>query len=136
MRNKSFFFFLVKIGQIDAAGFFVRLNQNLCDKQVRTILFFQTDNQIQNQSCVLNNARDRRPRLRVRGLIFAIKPDIFCKQFYFLSKCSNVSFHSLGFTKYSISICSNSRARKRKSRGAISFRNALPICAIPKGNFG
>jgi len=36
-------------------------------------------------------------------------------------------------TKYSISICSNSRLRKMKLRGVISLRKALPICAMPKG---
>ena len=30
-------------------------------------------------------------------------------------------------TKYSISICSNSRLRNMKLRGVISFRNAFPI---------
>ena len=40
---------------------------------------------------------------------------------------------SSGGMKYSISICSNSRERKMKLRGVISLRNALPICAIPKG---
>jgi hypothetical protein len=37
--------------------------------------------------------------------------------------------------KYSISICSNSRLRKMKFRGVISFRKALPIWAIPNGIF-
>jgi len=37
--------------------------------------------------------------------------------------------------KYSISICSSSRTLKIKFRGAISFLNALPICAIPNGSF-
>ena len=40
---------------------------------------------------------------------------------------------SPGGMKYSISICSNSRERKMKLRGVISLRNALPICAMPKG---
>ncbi len=40
---------------------------------------------------------------------------------------------SAGGTKYSISICSNSRVRKTKFPGVISLRNDLPICAIPKG---
>mmetsp|Transcript_43726 Transcript_43726/g.140421 ORF Transcript_43726/g.140421 Transcript_43726/m.140421 type:complete len:300 (-) Transcript_43726:372-1271(-) len=38
-----------------------------------------------------------------------------------------------GWTKYSISACVNSRCRMRPERGAISLRNALPICAMPKG---
>ena len=38
-----------------------------------------------------------------------------------------------GGTKYSISICSNSRVRKMKLPGVISLRNALPICAMPNG---
>lgn len=38
-----------------------------------------------------------------------------------------------GFTKYCISICSNSRIRKMNCRATISLRNALPICAMPKG---
>src|SRR6266480_2518510 len=37
--------------------------------------------------------------------------------------------------KYSSSICSNSRDRNVKLRGLISLRNALPICAMPDGNF-
>ena len=40
-----------------------------------------------------------------------------------------------GLTKYSISICSNSRVRKVKLPGVISLRNALPIWAMPKGSF-
>ena len=40
---------------------------------------------------------------------------------------------SAGGTKYSISICSNSRTRKRKFPGVISLRNDLPTCAIPNG---
>src|SRR3974390_2702761 len=46
------------------------------------------------------------------------------------------SYHfapSSGGTKYSISICSNSRVRNTKLPGVISFRNDLPICAIPNG---
>ena len=42
---------------------------------------------------------------------------------------------SYGEMKYSISICSNSLLRKMKLRGVISFLNALPICAMPKGTF-
>lgn len=37
--------------------------------------------------------------------------------------------------KYSISICSNSLERNKKFRGAISFLNDFPICAIPNGSF-
>ena len=40
-----------------------------------------------------------------------------------------------GGTKYSISICSNSRVRKTKFCGVISLRNDLPTWAIPKGGF-
>ena len=40
---------------------------------------------------------------------------------------------SAGGTKNSISICSNSRTRKRKFPGVISLRNDLPTCAIPNG---
>ena len=42
---------------------------------------------------------------------------------------------SSGGTKYSISICSNSRVRKMKLPGVISLRNDLPICAMPNGGF-
>ena len=38
-----------------------------------------------------------------------------------------------GGTKNSISICSNSRVRKRKLPGVISLRNDLPTCAMPNG---
>src|SRR2546422_7547070 len=48
---------------------------------------------------------------------------------------SNHSRSVPGFTKNCISICSNSRVRKMKLPGVISFRNALPICAIPNGIF-
>ena len=41
---------------------------------------------------------------------------------------------SPGLTKYSISICSNSRVRKVKLPGVTSLRNALPIWAMPKGS--
>src|SRR3712207_8901868 len=40
---------------------------------------------------------------------------------------------SCGGTKNSISICSNSRVRKRKLPGVISLRNDFPTCAIPNG---
>ena len=40
---------------------------------------------------------------------------------------------SAGGTKNSISICSNSRIRKRKLPGVISLRKLLPICAMPNG---
>src|SRR2546430_7312571 len=39
-----------------------------------------------------------------------------------------------GRTKYSISICSNSRVRKMKLPGVTSLRNDLPICATPNGS--
>src|SRR5437867_911727 len=48
------------------------------------------------------------------------------------------SYHfgpSSGGTKYSSSICSNSRVRNTKLPGVISLRKALPICAIPNGGF-
>src|SRR3954451_2523609 len=48
------------------------------------------------------------------------------------------SYHfalSSGGTKYSISICSNSRVRKMKLPGVISLRNDLPTCAMPNGGF-
>ena len=40
---------------------------------------------------------------------------------------------SAGGTKYSISICSNSRTRNRKLPGVISLRNDLPTFAMPNG---
>src|SRR5581483_11031135 len=40
---------------------------------------------------------------------------------------------SSGGTKYSSSICSNSRVRNTKLPGVISLRNDLPVCAIPNG---
>src|SRR4029079_19286815 len=52
--------------------------------------------------------------------------------------CTQYSNHfglSSGGTKYSISICSNSRVRKMKLPGVISLRKLLPICAIPNGGF-
>ena len=39
------------------------------------------------------------------------------------------------FTKNSISICSNSRVRKMKLPGVISFLKDFPIWAIPNGTF-
>src|SRR3569832_2512546 len=56
-----------------------------------------------------------------------------CTSWRHFSKCSS---QVSGATKYSISICSNSRERKIKSRGAISLRKALPICANPNGSLG
>ena len=50
--------------------------------------------------------------------------------------CSQVSCHCSsvpGSTKYSISICSNSRVRKMKLPGVISLRKLLPICQMPNG---
>jgi hypothetical protein len=41
---------------------------------------------------------------------------------------------SWGFTKYSISICSNSRVRKMKLPGVISLRNERPAWAMPNGS--
>ena len=46
---------------------------------------------------------------------------------------SNHCSASSGLVKNSISICSNSRVRKMKFPGVISFRNALPICPMPNG---
>ena len=51
------------------------------------------------------------------------------------SQYSNHFSASSGGTKYSISICSNSRVRKTKFCGVISLRNDLPTCAMPKGGF-
>ncbi len=48
------------------------------------------------------------------------------------------SYHwaaSSGGTKNSSSICSNSRVRNTKLPGVISFRNDLPIWAMPNGGF-
>ena len=45
------------------------------------------------------------------------------------------SSSSPGLTKYSISICSNSRVRKMKLPGVISLRKLLPIWAMPNGGF-
>ncbi len=50
-------------------------------------------------------------------------------------QCSNHLWASSGGTKYSISICSNSRVRKMKLPGVISLRKDLPTCAIPNGGF-
>lgn len=55
------------------------------------------------------------------------------KDIHFL--CISGQTLSSGPIKYSISICSNSRERNMKFRGVISFLNAFPICAIPKGIF-
>ena len=58
---------------------------------------------------------------------------------YQFQRCSiQYSCHcssSPGLTKNSISICSNSRVRKMKLPGVISFRKDLPICAMPNGGF-
>ena len=51
------------------------------------------------------------------------------------SQYSNHWSASAGGTKYSISICSNSRVRKTKFCGVISLRNDLPTWAMPKGGF-
>jgi hypothetical protein len=42
---------------------------------------------------------------------------------------------SSGGTKYSSSICSNSRVRKTKFPGVISLRNDFPVWAMPNGGF-
>src|SRR3990167_8242660 len=55
------------------------------------------------------------------------------------AKVRHVSYASScisGRIKYCIYICSSSRTRKIKSRGAISLRNALPTWAMPNGSFG
>ena len=49
------------------------------------------------------------------------------------TQCSNQAGASSGGVKYSISICSNSRVRKMKLPGVISFRNALPTWPTPNG---
>ena len=51
------------------------------------------------------------------------------------SSAGRPSTISPGLTKYSISICSNSRVRKMKFPGVISLRNDFPICPIPNGSF-
>src|SRR5438552_6095684 len=61
------------------------------------------------------------------------------KSTYHCRRCAHqYSYHfgpSPGGTKYSNSICSNSRVRKTKLPGVISLRKVLPICAIPNGGF-
>src|SRR5438552_4016803 len=59
-----------------------------------------------------------------------------CSTYQLKRSWHQYSYHfalSSGGTKYSISICSNSRVRKMKLPGVISFRNDLPICAMPNG---
>ena len=51
------------------------------------------------------------------------------------SQYSNQWSACSGGTKYSISICSNSRVRKTKFCGVISLRNDLPTWAMPNGGF-
>ena len=47
---------------------------------------------------------------------------------------SQIKLSYQGMTKYSISICSNSRVRKMKLPGVISLRNERPAWAIPNGS--
>ena len=49
------------------------------------------------------------------------------------SQCSYHCCASVGGTKNSISICSNSSVRKMKLPGVISLRKDLPTWAMPKG---
>src|SRR3954451_2666938 len=61
-----------------------------------------------------------------------------CSTYQLKRSWHQYSYHlalSSGGTKYSISICSNSRVRKMKLPGVISLRNDLPICAMPNGGF-
>ncbi len=58
--------------------------------------------------------------------------------YQFQRSFSQYSCHSSsvpGWTKNSISICSNSRVRKMKLPGVISLRNDLPVWAMPNGGF-
>src|SRR3954465_15862009 len=58
--------------------------------------------------------------------------------YQFIRSLHQYSYHfgpSAGGTKYSSSICSNSRVRKMKLPGVISLRKLLPTCAIPNGGF-
>ncbi len=52
-----------------------------------------------------------------------------------MTQYSNHSSSVPGMQKNSISICSNSRVRKVKLPGVISFRKLLPIWPIPNGSF-
>ena len=59
-------------------------------------------------------------------------------RYHCLRSLHQYSYHlaaSSGGTKYSISICSNSRVRKTKLPGVISLRNDLPTWAMPNGGF-
>ena len=73
------------------------------------------------------------PRARARAGATARTPRSRCQ----FTRCSIQywchSSASAGGTKNSISICSNSRTRKRKFPGVISLRKLLPICAMPNG---
>ena len=51
------------------------------------------------------------------------------------SQYSNHCWASAGGTKYSISICSNSRVRNTKFWGVISLRKDFPTWAMPNGGF-
>src|SRR3989338_7243496 len=96
VRDKSFFFLLIKVTQVLPARF---------------LMIFQVK-------------------------VASLKPIILSHFFISESQYSNCFSHSPSLIKYSISICSNSRVRKIKFPGVISLRNALPICAMPKGIFG
>ena len=50
-------------------------------------------------------------------------------------QCAYQRASSPGLQKNSSSICSNSRVRKVKFPGVISFRKDFPICPTPKGTF-
>src|SRR3954471_20697234 len=58
--------------------------------------------------------------------------------YQFIRSLHQYSYHfgpSAGGTKYSNSICSNSRVRKMKLPGVISLRKLLPTWAMPNGGF-
>ena len=57
-------------------------------------------------------------------------------KYQFIRSLHQYSYHfalSAGGTKYSISICSNSRVRKIQFCGVISLRKLLPTWAMPNG---
>ena len=64
-------------------------------------------------------------------LEFFCKPDTDLEWFQYWNHSRSVS----GLQKNSSSICSNSRTRKIKLPGVISFRKDLPTCATPNGSF-
>src|SRR2546426_1071133 len=112
----------------------VELKKNIKERWWRSMVHDRED--IEGlDAAILMHPKVWKPRVTCRGLPIRWWIASTARTGRSSRQKSNHSRSVPGFTKNCISICSNSRVRKMKLPGVISFRNAFPICAIPNGIF-